>query len=102
MKKWNNYLYHSDFTQHATALSAIAAGPLSEGDAQTLATILTEVDQGEGKEQWLTAEAGSPWHLGSAEVVHNGPNSRSLPTKSTYGKVLAVQLAEGRIYLQYN
>lgn len=108
MNKWNNYLFHRDFTAHAAALASVGQGPLSESDQQALANILADVDQGEGKDSWLTAQPGEAWSLAGTEVVHNGLNQRSFPTKSTRANVLILQFPESsiapqnRIYLQYD
>lgn len=107
MKNWANYLFHRNFTEQAEILAAVPLGVLSEDNAVLLAASLQEVDTGEGKEFWNFAP-GSEWTLHGAEVIHNGANSQSFATKSTFKNVLVLKFPEtsakpqDRLYLQYN
>lgn len=108
-KIWTNYFFHTDFSAQAEGLSGLEVGDeMTLDQRMVLASILTETDQGEGKELWTVDGNGTEWNLSLATIAYNGPNSRDFATNSKYSHVLALKFKTsstaptGRLYLQYN
>lgn len=105
---WANYFFHTDFSDARDLLQSLPLGRLSEGNEAHLLGALSEHDQGEHRADWNGDENGGHFSLNAAEVVYNGPNSQSLPTKSLMGHVVTLELRAQddlpvrRLYLQFN
>lgn len=103
-----DYFYHTDFSSEQEVLSKIPEGPLSDDALIHLSAILSDNDPGESKGKWSVDPMSAEYNLTKAQVVFNGANSRSLPTKYFYTSVLVLEFAVpgetpcGRYYLQYN
>lgn len=107
IERMTDYLFHSDFTKHAEILKDMAVGKIDESTAVFLASVLQDVDSGKGRALW-NAQPTKDWSLLDAEIVYNGTNSRSYPTKFKFSQVLVINFHDtervpfGRMYVQYN
>lgn len=105
---WANYLFHNDFTAERETLIAIPTGPVDDVSALMLAAILNTIDNGDGKEHWSDNPESKSWSTVGCNVIYNGLNSTSLPTKYKMKYVLTLEFPSdsvapvNRIYLQYN
>lgn len=106
---WINYFFHTDFSEHAETLSQIPVTEELEHDQRlALASILTSVDKGVGKDLWVVDGSGKEWNLSLASVFYNDRNSTRFATNSKYSHVLILAFSSesegptGKLYLQYN
>lgn len=107
--EWLNYFFHTDFSADEASLKEIPKGALDGETATLLAAAIGHTDTGEFRGNWTDKE-GDQFSLQHAQVIYNGKNSTSLPTKFTNNAVLGLEFDEQsvqpepgvRIYLGYN
>lgn len=106
--EWPNYFFHNDFSVYAELLNSIPLGPLSDEHIQQLIGAFSIVDTGEGREYWTTEDGTNEWSLQGAQVIYNGDNKTSLPTRFNMQKALGLVFPEtsvgpvGRLFLVWN
>lgn len=105
---WANYFFHTDFSDAREILESLPLGRLSDNNLNQVLSVLSQHDEGEHRADWNGDENGGHFSLNAAEVVYNGANSQSLPTKSLMGHVVTIELRAQddlpvrRLYLQFN
>lgn len=102
------YMYGLDFTPVKDVLETYPEEYIVDEFSDDLLEAIKEIDDASGSELWNLDPESEEWSLHGAEVVYNGINDSTLPTKSSYKYVIGIKLRDdvttppGVMYLHYN